>query len=230
MRISEGLRDAARAYSTGEWKGCLAILDGVDSTAVNHLDLAYLLGLVHSRLANWDTALLYLEQVVTGSDEALQICQCRLVLSFIYLKTGHVRLAEYELERLSATGFESVQTCSGFAYAAWAQGRGEDAIRWYEKALAFDEDNANALNGLGYVLASTGRDVPRALACCRKAVAHSPDNAAYLDSLAWACHASGRAGEGRELIARALTLSPDHPEILGHAKAMALGGAGGVKA
>ncbi|HUX40950.1 MAG TPA: tetratricopeptide repeat protein [Rectinemataceae bacterium] len=226
MPLSEPLREAARAYADGEWEASLGLLDAVDSTLVNHLELAYLLGLVHARLEHWDTALLYLEQVVTGSDEALRICQCRLLLSWIYLRTGRAKLAEYELERLSAAGFESVQTCTGFAYAAWEQGRGDDALRWYEKALTFDANNANALNGLGYVLAATGKDMARALACCRRALAQAPDNPAYLDSLAWACHQSGRSDEGKELIERALVLCPDHAEILEHARAMEIDGGG----
>lgn len=220
MPISEPLREAARAYAAGNWIACLGMLDAVDSTLVNHLELAYLLGLVHARLEHWDTALLYLEQVVTGSDEALRICQCRLLLSWIYLKTGRAKLAEYELERLAAAGYESVQTCSGFAFASWEQGRGEDAQSWYEKALAFDSENANALNGLGYVLAVTGKDIPRALTLCRRALSQAPDNPAYLDSLGWACYRSGRTEEARELIERALILSPGHAEILGHARAM----------
>ena len=228
MPSPEPLRDAARAYAAGNWDACLGILDGVDSTLVNHLELAYLLGLVHARLEHWDTSLLYLEQVVTGSDEALRICQCRLVLSWIYLRTGRARLAEYELERLAGSGFESVQTCTGFAFASWAQGRGDDALRWYEKALVFDEDNANALNGLGYVLAITGKDLPRALACCRRAVTLSPENPAYLDSLAWACFRSGRNDEGRELILHALALNPMHEEIRGHARAMGVDSGGTV--
>ena len=220
MPLSEPLREAARAYAAGNWAACLDMLDTVDSTLVNHLELAYLLGLVHARLEHWDTALLYLEQVVTGSDEALRICQCRLALSWIYLRTGRAKLAEYELERLSSAGYASVQTCTGFGYASWELGRSDDAVRWYEKALTFDTDNANALNGLGYVLAVTGRDIPKALACCRRALSQAPDNAAYLDSLAWACYRGGRSDEGRELIARALALNPDHAEILGHARAM----------
>lgn len=222
MPLSDGLREAARLYAAGLWEASLGELDGVDSTLVNHLDLAYLLGLVHCRLGHWDTSLLYLEQVVTGSDEILRVCQCRLLLSWIYLRTGRARLAEYELERLAASGFESVQTCAGFGYAAWEQGRAEDALRWYEKALGFDPENPNTLNGLGYVLAATGRDLPRALAACRKAVAASPSNPAYLDSLAWACFRSGRTEEGRELLARALGLAPEHREILEHARAMGL--------
>jgi len=221
--MDEALREAARAYVEGDWAACLGLLDAVDSTTVNHLELAYLLGLVHARLRNWDTALLYLEQVVTGSDEFLKVCQCRLSLSLIYSLTGRSRLAEYELGRLVAMGFESPQTCSGLGFAAWAQGKTDEALSWYGRALDLDPENPTALNGLGYVLAASGRDTSTALAFCRRAVAKNPGNAAYLDSLAWACHRAGREDEARDLLARALTLAPEENEILDHARE--LGGA-----
>jgi tetratricopeptide (TPR) repeat protein len=219
--MDSGLGEAVRAYSRGDWAGCLALLDRVDATDTDHLELAYLLGLVHVRLEHWDTALLYLEQIVTGSDEFLRVCQSRLLLAYVYSKTGRSRLAEYELSRLIASGFESVQTCAGLGFAAWAQGKTDEAIHWYSRALDIDPDNANALNGLGFVLATSGRDLARAMACCRQAVSKVPDNAAYLDSLGWACFKSGRMDEARDFIARALSLAPDEGEILDHARAVA---------
>ncbi|MEI6389419.1 MAG: tetratricopeptide repeat protein [Spirochaetota bacterium] len=223
--MDESIAKATRAYRLGDFKACLSILDDVDSTLVNHLDLAYLLGLAHSRLGNWDTALLYLEQVVTGSGEFLRSCQCRLVLAFIYTKTGRNKLAEYELKQLSSSGYESVLVCSGLGFAAWAQGRTDEAIEWYGKALELEAGNANALNGLGYVLASSGRDLVRALEYCRRALASSPDNPAYLDSLGWACFKAGRINEAREHIAAALLRAPGESEILKHARALAGGAA-----
>lgn len=219
--MDEGLREAVRAYSLGDWDKCLALLDKVDSSAVDHLELAYILGLTHVRLKHWDTALLYIEQVVTGSDEFLKICQSRLVLALIYSMTGRTRLAEYELGRLVASGFESVQTCSGLGFALFAQGKIDDAIHWYSRALELEPKNPNALNGLGYVLASSGRDLARALACCRQAVDLVPDNAAYLDSLGWACFKAGRMDEARDHVGKALRLAPAENEILDHSRTLA---------
>ena len=77
--------------------------------------------------------------------------------------TGRHKLAEYELERLGNQARESAQVFAFLGYSAWAQGRSTDGIRWYAKALELDPENANALNGMGYLLACEGKDGARAL-------------------------------------------------------------------
>lgn len=222
-------REARQRYADRDWEGTIAVLDGIEADEVNRLELAYLLGLAHARLEHWDEALLFLEEVVTGSDEFLKVCQCRLSLAYIYAVTGRNRLAEYEFGRLVSFGFESVQTFAGLGYAAWAQGKREDASRWYARALEIDPENANALNGLGYVLAEEGKDGGRALSCCRKAVDKFPNNPAYLDSLGWAYFRLGYLEEARTHIAQALSLAPGEEVILEHARALAGGSSAEVE-
>jgi len=53
---------------------------------------------------------LYLEQVVTGGLDHARDSQCRMALAYVYSVTGRHRLAEYELERLRESGYESVQS------------------------------------------------------------------------------------------------------------------------
>lgn len=213
--ISE-LREAARLYASGDYPGVLEALREVDATDDNHIELAYLLGLAHARLEHWDEAMLYLEQVVTGADEALKVFQCRLALAYVYSRTGRARLAEYELGRLVAAGFESAQVLCGLAFSAWALGRSEEARRHYEQALSVEPDNGTALNGLGYVLAATGADPRRAYELCRRALSANPVNPAYLDSLGWACYKLGDHKEALRLLTQAASLAPEAGEIREH--------------
>jgi len=217
------LWEAARRYAERDWEGTLAALRGVSSTEANHLDIAYYLGLCHARVKRWDDALLYLEQVVTGSDDLMRVFQCRLALAYAYSETGRHRLAEYELKRLLDAGLVSVQVLSFMGYAAWAQGRIDDAIRWYGKALELDPESPTALNGMGYLLVCEGRDTARALVYCRKAVEKKPNNPAYLDSLAWAYFRLGYGAEAQECVERALAGNPEALEIQEHARAIAAG-------
>jgi len=221
--MEERLREAARLYEARDWPGALEALIGVESTAGNHLDLAYYLGLCHARLKHWDDALLHLEQVVTGSADIMRIFQCRLALAYAYTETKRHRLAEYELKKLLESGFESVQVLSFLGFCAWVQGRVEEGLRWYGQALALDPENPTALNGMGYLLVCEGIDTARALSYCRKAVAKKPKNPAYLDSLAWACFRLGFAEEARESVERALAILPDEAEIQEHARAILAG-------
>lgn len=224
--MDEALREVARRYAARDWAGALNGLRDVASTDENHLDLAYYLGLSHARLEQWDDALLYLEQVVTGCDDLLRLFQCRLALAYAYSETGRHRLAEYELKRLLDAGFESVQVLSFLGYTSWAQGRAEEAISWYAKSLAIDPRNPTALNGMGYILVSEGKDTARALVYCRKAVEAKPKNPAYLDSLAWAYFRLGYRDEAKDCIEKAIALLPEAMEIQEHARAIAVGEAG----
>jgi Flp pilus assembly protein TadD len=216
------LMEAARLYAERDWNGALTALASVDSTEENHLELAYFLGLSHARLGDWDEALLFLEQVVTASDDFMRVSQCRLCLAYVYSQTGRSRLAEYELDRILRSGFRSPQVLAALGHTSWVQNRGEAAARWYSEALELDPECGNALNGLGYVLACEGRDAARALTCCRKAVDQAPQNPAYLDSLGWTYHRLGFEDEARDYLRRALALMPGEREIREHALVLSL--------
>jgi Flp pilus assembly protein TadD len=221
--MDETMAEALRLVARRDWQGALDMLREIESNDDNQFEIAYLFGICHARLRDWDDALLYLEQVVTGGLDPARDEQCRMALAYVYSVTGRHRLAEYELEKLRVKGVESTQVFSFLGYSAWAQGRSEDGIRWYEKALALDPENANALNGMGYILACEGKDGARALTYCRKAVDKKPDNPAYLDSLAWAYYKLGFSEEARDQIGKACALAPEVAEIREHARAIGLG-------
>jgi Flp pilus assembly protein TadD len=215
------LASAQSLVAMRDWMGALDVLRSVEPIEDNQFEIAYLLGICHARLGNWDDALLYLEQVVTGGLDLARDTQCRMALAYVYTVTGRYRLAEYELGRLKGTGIETVQVYAFLGYTAWAQDKVDESVTWYEKALELDPENPNALNGLGYVLACADKDGARALTCCRKAVDSSPDNPAYLDSLAWAYFKLGFLDEANDQIGKALRFSPNEPEIRGHAELIA---------
>jgi Flp pilus assembly protein TadD len=220
MAMDEAMALAKKLVAERDWKRALDALRVVESVEENQFDIAYLMGLCHARLGDWDEALLYLEQVVTGDIDSTRQAQCRMALAYVYTVTGRHKLAEYELERLRGTGIQSVQVFAFLGYTAWAQERVDESISLYAKALELDPENANALNGMGYILACAGRDGARALTYCRKAVDKKPDNPAYLDSLAWAYYKLGFFDEAKDQIGKALYLSPDESEIREHAAAI----------
>jgi Flp pilus assembly protein TadD len=216
------MAEATRLVARGDWPGALAALRGAETDEGNQFEVAYLFGICYARLSDWDNALLYLEQVVTGGLDPIRDAQCRMALAYVYSVTGRHRLAEYELERLRERGVESPQVFAFLGYSAWAQGRADEGLRYYRLALDLDPENANALNGMGYLLACEGKDGARALTYCRKAVDKKPDNPAYIDSLAWAYHKLGYGDEARVRIERALSLAPAIAEIREHAREIGL--------
>lgn len=210
------LKEGLQLYRENRYEEALASFLQISSkdTDVN-FDLAYYIGLCYASLSQYDDALVYLEQIITAGADIARVYQCRLILAFIYTKTGRSRLAEFELSKLSDAGYDSPQVHTSMAYLAYEQGNAEKALNLYEKALELDPENATALNGLGYILADTEQDLTRALILCKKAIDTHPDNPAYLDSLAWTYFKMGFDTEARSYIQRAEAQLPDN-EIVKH--------------
>jgi len=215
------LVEAIRLYRAKRWDSALVELLALDTdrfSAEEKLEQAYYLGLCYTKLERYDDALLFLEQVVTSSHDMLRTYQCRMTLAYIYVITKRSKMAEFELKRLSISGFESAQLYATLAYASWTQKHFKQAVDYYEKALGLDENNTTALNGLGYILVDTDTDMLRGLKCCKKAVDLKPQNPVYLDSLGWAYFKNGDILEARTWLRRALDAAPHIREIKEHFK------------
>ncbi|MDR2434943.1 MAG: tetratricopeptide repeat protein [Treponema sp.] len=217
----KALKEGIRLFRMKRWEKALEEFlrvktDGFDDEG--RTELAYFLGLCYTKLARYEEALLYLEQVVVAGQDVLRVYQCRMTLAYIYVITRRTKMAEFELKRLQNNGFESPQLYNTLAYAAWTQKRYRNAIDFYEKALDIDENNATAMNSMGYILADAGIDVMRGLRLCRKAVDKNPQSPAYLDSLGWAYFKGGEPVEARTWLRRALDLAPDEKDIQEHFK------------
>jgi tetratricopeptide (TPR) repeat protein len=197
----------------------LLLVDGSSLSGEEQADLAYYIGLCCTKLERFDEALLYFEQhiiyIITGGDP-LRVYQCRMLIAYIYIKTGRAKMAELELDRLLGSGFESVSLYNTLAYAAYVQKQHVKAIEWYEKALDIDGENLTAMNSMGFILADTGLDTMKAMRLCRKAVEKNPQNPVYLDSLGWASYKCGRVAEARALLRRAADIAPQEKEIKEH--------------
>lgn len=220
--MADTMKEGIRLYRNGKYEDALVSLLAVPAgTPDNNHELAYYIGLCYARLERYDDALVYLEQVVTTDTDLARVYQCRMVLSVVYTLTGRTRLADFELRKLIDAGYESAQVFCSLGFIAYEQGDSSSAVDWYEKALALDADNATACNGLGYVLADSGRDLTRALTMCKKAMDIQPDNAAYLDSLGWVYFKLGLEVEARTYTRRAREKAPDNRIIANHASEIA---------
>lgn len=219
--MSETFNEGVTLYKMRNYKDALAVFLSISPEEnVNNIDLAYYVGLSYARLKRYDEALLYLEQVVTGGQDSKRVYQCRLTLAVIYTKTDRPRLADYELQKLSESGFQTPEVLGALAYTAWIQGKHDDSVALYEKVLEQNPNNSTALNGLGYVLACLDKDLTRALTLCKKAVDNRPDNPAFLDSLGWVYYKLGLYQEAKTYIKRARDKDSRSPEIAEHFSAI----------
>ena len=217
--MKASFRNAVRLYNSRRYALALEELQGLSNDPSSNPELCYYLGLCHTQLEQYEEALLYLEQVVTTDLNILHIYQSRMILSYIYTKTGRFKLAEFELESLLDAGYESAQVYAAFGYVAYRSGRADEAITHLGEALSLDPDNVNAMNSLGYVMAEKGKNLERALVLCRRAVEKNPENPAYLDSLGWVYFKLGRITEARTTLRKALSGSGGNKEIAAHMRA-----------
>jgi tetratricopeptide (TPR) repeat protein len=95
-------------------------------------------------------------------------------------------------------------------------GRTGDAERILRQILASEPANANALNTLGYMLATRGEQLDEAISLVRRALESDPDNGAYLDSLGWAYFRRGDLGQAQKYLAAAAERMPESSEVLDH--------------
>ncbi|UTC75591.1 tetratricopeptide repeat protein [Treponema sp. OMZ 792] len=211
------LKEGVNLYNKKDYQEALVFFLSVSTEDVLiKIEINYYIGLIYSRLSEYEQALEYLEQVVTASKDIAKVYQCRLILAFIYANTGRTRLAEFELSKLIEAGYESVQVYSSLAYVYYEHHETEKAIDYYEKALKAAPENSTALNGLAYILAETDRDLTRSLLLCKKAVEKQPENPAYLDSMALIYHKMDLEPEANSYITRAKEKLPDNKIILKH--------------
>lgn len=223
--MAETIQDGILLYRAGKYTDALTLLLSLPAPDLNSLEqsnagfeLAYYIGLSYAQLQRYDEAILYLEQVVTGDSGENRINQCRFALAIIYSLTGRSSLADFELNKLLKTGFQTAEVYAALAYIEWEHKDTKKTLENYEKALEVNANCPTALNGLGYVLACSGRDLTRALSLCKSAVNISPDSAAFLDSLGWVYYKLGLLAEAQTYVKRAHAINTKKPEIESHYK------------
>ena len=221
MQENNVLEEGIKLYSNHEYSQALAFFLALPSdSGADKIELAYYLGLCYTKLERYEDALLYLEQVVTSGAQIERVLQCRFLLAVIYIYSGRIRLADFELNKLLETGYMPASVYSAIAYVAWEQTDMARSISYYEKALEADSENITALNGLGYVLACEEHDLTKALSLCKKAVQAAPKSAACLDSLGWVYYKLGLYKDAMQYLTQAEQFDRDSVEIANHIKAV----------
>ena len=93
----------------------------------------------------------------------------------------------------------------------------DGAIGRDRQVIAVQPRNGIALNNLAYALAMRRQHLDEALPLARRAVEQSPQNPAFLDTLAWLAYLTGDAMNAAKYAARAVAGAPQNPEVRLHA-------------
>ncbi|MDR1625087.1 MAG: tetratricopeptide repeat protein [Spirochaetia bacterium] len=220
MKNEASFTEGVRLFRNKRYEAALREFLELQTVGGEYPELSYYLGLCYTHLEKYDEALLYLEQVVASEEGLIHLYQGRMLLGVIYAITKRYRLAEFEFRKLLDDGFESAKVYSALAYVLFLQRKPEQSIAFLEKALGLEEDNANALNSLGYILAEQNTRLAAARKCCERAVEKNPKNPAYLDSLGWVYYRLGNLKDARMLLRKAVEYAPRNKEILAHLRAV----------
>ncbi|MBN2254995.1 MAG: tetratricopeptide repeat protein, partial [Deltaproteobacteria bacterium] len=95
-------------------------------------------------------------------------------------------------------------------------GRHEESMREMEEVLKIDEDNAEALNFIGYSYADRGIKLDEAQRMIQKALRLKPNNGFITDSLGWLYFKQNKMDLAIRYLEKALSLIPDDPTITEH--------------
>lgn len=210
-------------YNQKKYSDALAFFLSLPSDSeVSSEEISYYLGLCYTKLRHYEEALLYLEQVVTSSENKERVLQCRFLLALIYAVSGRKRLANYELTKLKDTGYKKSEVYAAMAFIAWEQKEYEVSENLYLESLNINPDNVTALNGMGYILASQDKELSKALSYCKKAVGFSPESAACLDSLGFVYYKLGLFDDAKKYFGMAEERDKENPEIKEHIKNLVL--------
>ena len=98
-----------------------------------------------------------------------------------------------------------------------AIGNDRKAIKYYDKVLKIEPDNATTLNNYAYYLSLSGKKLRKAEKMSRTALEKEPENPSYLDTYGWILHLLKRDAEAKPYFKKAMVFGgKDHLEILEH--------------
>ena len=139
----------------------------------------------------------------------------------LLMEDGNLKEVLDECERIIKLGGErnpEVVPALTTAGDCWhAIGNDRKAMRYYDKVLRIEPDNAVTLNNYAYYLSLSGRKLKKAEKMSRASLEKEPDNPSYLDTYGWILHLLGRNQEAKPYFKRAIVYGgKDHLEILEH--------------
>jgi tetratricopeptide (TPR) repeat protein len=128
---------------------------------------------------------------------------------------NHARASEL-FTQVTKADPQNMRAFFGLGSSLERQKKFDDADAAFRKALLIQPDSAVTLNYLGYMNADRNVKVEEALGMIQRALDSDPENASYLDSLAWALYRLGRHAEAETAIRRAYKTQEKSAVVIGH--------------
>ncbi len=157
----------------------------------NNPEANYYLGLTYTKENLYPKAVYHLKAVIDLNVNFLFTQQCRMILGYIYYKSGsYSEACDFFLLVLDSK-MEVLQASSAISAVYYNMGDRENALHYAEKAYNMDKYNFNARNTYGFLLCDYEIDIQKGFDILKELVRLKPNNPAYLDSLGWAYYKKG---------------------------------------
>lgn len=157
--------------------------------------------------------------LVTALDEAYRLGRRPQVALLLYrarLAANRETEAFALLASLPHDAIEDTAILWSMAVLHHRRGGETEAAAIFQRLIAIDPDNAEALNYVGYTWAEQGVRLERAEEYIRRALAIDPENPQFIDSLGWVLFQRGFTELALIQLERAHALLPDEPVIMEH--------------
>lgn len=154
---------------------------------------------------------------VAGAEQGSATDALQDALAQVHERAGDPAQAVALLERALARRPQSAELAFALGTAYQRNGQWERAVDVVRaRILKRDADNVQALNFIGYALASEGQRLDEARKLLEHALALEPMSGEVADSLGWLYVKLGRLDDAERLLVRADRLTPEDAEILEH--------------
>jgi tetratricopeptide (TPR) repeat protein len=165
------------------------------------------LGLMYSKLGDWEGAHVHLRSAVEGNPNETVLCNLAIALWHTGDKDGCVDA----YTRATAIDSESVEGYYGKGWAFYNLQRYAEAVAPLRRAIELDPKHANAHYHLGMVLGETGKS-EEAIGMLKKAAKMRPEHAETHYVIGVTLAELGRFVDAIESYREALRLRPDYAE------------------
>ncbi len=207
--------DLFHCYRRGAYRQLLSAVQKKKHYEINDL---LIVGLAYFKLKEFAKSRSCVDFVIErASEENIWAKHARFIRSQLSLVDLDWEGAIVYLEELLCMAYPHEREVSNsLAYVYWQSENPSQAIYHWERVLQMDAENASALNSLGFILADTDTDLPKAHELCVRANQLKSDYSPYLDSFGWTLHKLGQRAKAIYTLRKAMILSPENQEVRRH--------------
>ena len=138
------------------------------------------------------------------------------MLGHSYLAEGKITEAKAQYSETVRLQPNSVGALTMLGLLNYAEGNRVEAQRWWEKALEVDPNAVTAANNLAWLYTEAGGDLDTALLLARRALAKSPDEPEFNDTVGWIYYHKKSSREAIWYLEQSVNKAPDNPEYHFH--------------